>query len=274
MTKKLQKILTLSLTLATVSLFTAQVSYAEAAKTPVKTVVSSTEAPLSWADENGEIHGYEVEVLREVDKLLKSYTLELEAVPPETQDVLMESGDAKVAAGGYFKNPQREKNFILPPSPSGASNLLVYVVKGNETRFKNLEDVIKARLPLVPLTPNGGAFRIVSEWNEKHGKPLKEIPIQAGLSTAERIAGVISGQYEAYVTPDNLGVVDLAASQGLELVALEEPVKVNPTYLLVNKEEVQLGKEIDAALQQLRENGTLSALNIKWYKDDLLRHLK
>lgn len=243
-------------------------------KTVVKTVISGTEAPLSWVDEKGEKHGYEYDVLLEVNKRLKNYQLDIQTVPPETQDVMMESGDAKVATGGYFKNVQREQNFLLPENPIGASSLMVYVTKGNETKYKNLEDIIKDGKKIVPLTANGGAFRIVTEWNQKHGNLLKEIPVQSGVSVAERIKSIKEGQYDAYIIPNNLGVEDLAAKQGVTLVALPEPIKVNATYVLVNKKEDKLAGEINEALKSLREDGTLAKISTKWYKDDLLKLLK
>lgn len=243
-------------------------------KTVVKTVISGTEAPLSWVDEKGEKHGYEYDVLLEVNKRLKDYQLDIQAVPPETQDVMMESGDAKVATGGYFKNAQREQNFLLPESPIGASSLMVYVLKGNENKYTNFEDVVKANLKLVPLTPNGGAYRIVNEWNKKHGNLLKEIPVQSGVSAAERVKGLKEGQYDALIIPNNLGVEELAAKQGVELAAIKEPIKVNATYVVVNKKEEKLAGEINEALKELRADGTLAKISTKWYKDDLLKLLK
>lgn len=243
-------------------------------KTVVKTVISGTEAPLSWVDEKGEKHGYEYDVLLEVNKRLKNYRLDIQAVPPETEDVMMESGDAKVATGGYFKNAQREQNFLLPESPIGASSLMVYVTKGNETKYKNLEELLKDGKKIVPLTANGGAFRIITEWNKKHGNILPEIPVQSGVSVAERIKSIKEGQYDAYIIPNNLGVEDLAAKQGVSLVALPEPVKVNATYVLVNKKEDKLAGEINEALKSLRDDGTLAKISTKWYKDDLLKLLK
>ena len=80
----------------------------------MKVVLSSTERPLSWTDENGRTQGYEFDILEAVNKNLKGYHLDLQAVPPETQDVMMESGDAKVAAGGYYRTPRREKDYIVP----------------------------------------------------------------------------------------------------------------------------------------------------------------
>ena len=243
-------------------------------KTVVKTVISGTEAPLSWVDEKGEKHGYEYDVLLEVNKRLKNYQLDIQAVPPETQDVMMESGDAKVATGGYFKNAQREQNFLLPENPIGASSLMVYVIKGNENKYNNFEDVVKANLKLVPLTPNGGAYRIVDEWNKKHGNLIKEIPVQSGVSAAERVKGLKEGQYDALIIPNNLGVEELAAKQGVELAAIKEPIKVNGTYVIVNKKEDKLAGEINDALKSLRDDGTLAKISTKWYKDDLLKLLK
>lgn len=243
-------------------------------KTVVKTVISGTEAPLSWVDEKGEKHGYEYDVLLEVNKRLKDYQLDIQAVPPETQDVMMESGDAKVATGGYFKNAQREQNFLLPESPIGASSLMVYVLKGNENKYTNFEDVVKANLKLVPLTPNGGAYRIVDEWNKKHGNLLKEIPVQSGVSVAERVKDLKEGQYDALIIPNNLGVEELAAKQGVALAAIKEPIKVNATYVVINKKEEKLAGEINDALKELRADGTLAKISTKWYKDDLLKLLK
>ena len=243
-------------------------------KTVVKTVISGTEAPLSWVDEKGEKHGYEYDVLLEVNKRLKDYQLDIQAVPPETQDVMMESGDAKVATGGYFKNAQREQNFLLPESPIGASSLMVYVLKGNENKYNSFEDVVKANLKLVPLTPNGGAYRIVDEWNKKHGNLLKEIPVQSGVSAAERVKSLKEGQYDALIIPNNLGVEKLAAKQGVELAAIKEPIKVNATYVVINKKEEKLAGEINEALKELRADGTLAKISTKWYKDDLLKLLK
>lgn len=247
---------------------------AEGGKTAVKTLISSTEPPLAWKDEKGEFHGYEYEVLTELDKRLKSYSLSIEAVPPETQDVMMESGEGKVAAGGYYINAQRKENFLLPENPIGASSLMVYVKKGEEGKYKNLAEAVAAGLRLVPFTPNGGAFRIVTEWNKAHGEPLKEIPVQSGMSQAERLRAMKEGQYDLLVTPNNLGVEDLAKKEGIEVATLAEPVKVNETVVIVNKNEQKLAEEINAALGEMRKDGTLAKISEKWYGSDLMKLLE
>ncbi len=242
-------------------------------KVAVKTLVSSTEPPLAWADEKGEMHGYEYDVLKEVSARLKNYTLAIEAVPPETQDIMMESGEAKVAVGGYFRNAQREQNFNVPKNPIGASSLMVYVKAGTEKQYKNLEEAVKANLRVVPFTSNGGAFRIITDWNQKHGNIMKEIEVQTGMSQSERLRAIKAGQYDILVVPNNLGIEDLAKKEGLEVATLAEPVQVNETVVLVNKKETKLADEINAALGEMRKDGTLAKISEKWYGSDLMKLL-
>lgn len=249
-------------------------SAANGNKIAVKTLISSNEPPLNWKDENGELHGYEYEILKAVNTKLKDYTLEIDAVPDETVDVMMESGEAKVAAGGYYSNKQRLEQFILPENPIGASSLMIYVRKGEASKYANLEDVVNAHLKFVPFSPNGGAFRIMTEWNNAHGNPLSEIPVQADFSQTERLKGLQSGQFDAFVVPNNLGVLDHAAKLGVEIEAVKEPVKVNKTYLLVNKKEEKLAAELNEALGELRKDGTIAKISEKYYKEDLMALLK
>lgn len=243
-------------------------------KTSVKLVLSSTERPLSWADENGKLQGYEYDIWQEVNKNLKSYHLDIQAVPPETQDVMMESGDAKVASGGYYRTPRREKDYIVPKTPIGVSSVEVYMSKENAAKYKSLEDVVKGGGKLVPNTPNGGIYKVLTDWNAAHDNLLKEVPIQDGLTPAERLTSLKNGQYDALVYPNNLGVEDIAKAMNFEIVSLEKPIKVNETVVIVNKNEQKLADEIEAALEKLSKDGTLKKISEKWYHRDLFDQLK
>lgn len=243
-------------------------------KTSVKLVLSSTERPLSWADENGKLQGYEYDIWQEVNKNLKSYHLDIQAVPPETQDVMMESGDAKVASGGYYRTPRREKDYIVPKTPIGVSSVEVYMSKENAAKYKSLEDVVKGGGKLVPNTPNGGIYKVLTDWNAAHNNILKEVPIQDGLTPAERLTSLKNGQYDALVYPNNLGVEDIAKAMNFEIVSLAKPIKVNETVVIVNKNEQKLADEIEAALEKLSKDGTLKKISEKWYHRDLFDQLK
>lgn len=242
-------------------------------KTSVKLVLSSTERPLSWADENGKLQGYEYDIWQEVNKNLKDYHLDIQAVPPETQDVMMESGDAKVASGGYYRTPRREQDYIVPKTPIGVSSVIVYMSRENAQKYHSLEDVIKGGGKLVPNTPNGGIYKVLTDWNKAHDNIMKEVPIQDGLTPAERLTSLKNGQYDALVYPNNLGVEDIAKAMNFDIVALDKPIKVNETVVIVNKNEQKLADEIEAALEKLSKDGTLQKISEKWYHRNLFDQL-
>lgn len=185
-----------------------------------------------------------------MNKNLKDYTLDIKAVPPETQDVMMESGDAKVASGGYYRTPRREKDYIVPNTPIGASSVMIYVLKENQNKFSDLEDAVKNGKQ-VPNTPNGGIYKVLTDWNAAHDNIMKEIPIQDGLTVADRLQSLKTGQYDFMVYPDNFGVEETAKAMGIEIVTVGKPIKVNEIVVIVNKKEEKLAAEIDAALKNL-----------------------
>ena len=150
---------------------------------------------------------------------------------------------------------------------------MVYVKAGTEKQYKNLEEAVKANLRVVPFTSNGGAFRIITDWNQKHGNIMKEIEVQTGMSQSERLRAIKAGQYDILVVPNNLGIEDLAKKEGLEVATLAEPVQVNETVVLVNKKETKLADEINAALGEMRKDGTLAKISEKWYGSDLMKLL-
>lgn len=243
-------------------------------KQKIKVVLSSTERPLSWTDENGKIQGYEYDVWQAIAANLKDYSLDIQAVPPETQDVMMESGDAKAASGGYYRTPRREQDYIVPKTPIGVSSVMVYMTKDNAAKYHSLEDVIKGGGKLVPNTPNGGIYKVLTDWNAQHGNLLKEIPIQDGLTPAERLQSLKNGQYDALVYPNNLDVEEIAQKLGFEVVALEQPIKVNETVIIINKKDQKFADEVEAALEKLSKDGTLKKISEKWYHKDLFEQLK
>ena len=103
---------------------------------------------------------------------------------------------------------------------------------------------------------------------------MKEIPIQDGLTVADRLQSLKTGQYDFMVYPDNFGVEETAKAMGIEIVTVGKPIKVNEIVVIVNKKEEKLAAEIDAALKKLTDDGTIAKLSEKWYHRNLLDNLK
>jgi len=245
-----------------------------AATAEVKTVNVALEAgskPLSYEDENGNKVGYEVDVVNAVDQLIDDYAFNIEFVESEATQIGLETGKYAIIGGGLYKTPERVEKYLIPDAITGVSLIYIYVHEDNDS-IKSLDDL--AGKKLVPSTPNGGIFNLLTKYNSDH--PDKQITITTaeGVSIADRFKSVDTKEYDALVLPNNLGFNEIKKELGLKVKAVEQPVQINGTYFALAKGEEDLSAKVEAALKTLRENGTLSELSVKWYGEDTIQYFK
>ena len=69
----------------------------------IKVAVAGGFYPITYADDNGEAQGYDVEVFKAVDELLPQYTFTYEITDKETMNVGVQSGTYQVGINSLFK---------------------------------------------------------------------------------------------------------------------------------------------------------------------------
>ena len=243
-------------------------SEAEAAsgeKIAKRALVSNMMKPLSWMDSDGVVSGYEYDIMVELNNRLENYTLEIEPVSEEVQDLAMETGDADISAGGYIPNENREKMYNIPDTPTAASSMMLYIRGEDEDKIKNLADAVENGYKLCPVAPNGGVYRALVEWNEANGNIMEEIPTQEGLNTAEKLQAVADGQYDMYINPNVYDTMIVAEEMGLDIHEVEEPISVDPIVLLLKKGDDEFFAEVNDALASMEEDGTMAEISEKYY---------
>lgn len=234
----------------------------------VQIAVPTAEKPLSY-EENGQLTGYEVEVLRAVDKKIKNYKFNIQSVSSDAQQVGLDTGKYDLIAEGFFKNPVRAKKYLIPNENDGASLIRIY----SNDSHKSLKSVSDLRgIKLVPTDANGGMYYILTTFNKSY--PSNKINIQtsdAGVTTADKLKSVASGKYDALILPSNLGEAAIIKQEKLK-INTSKPVLVIPTYFLLPKKNKALKAEVDKALKELKADGTLSKLSLKYYGEDNFKY--
>lgn len=240
----------------------------------VKKVIVAVEngsKPLSYVDDDGNVVGYEVDVLAEVDELIPEYEFQLEIVSGDATQIGLETGKYALIGGGLYKTAEREEKYLLPETAAGVSTIKL-LVREEETEIQTLDDLFGKKI--VPVTPNGGIYNLLTTYNEEHTDAQLTIELSDGsFTTADRLVEISEGIYDALVLPDNLGVLDTAKELGVSIKAIEQPVQINPTYFALAKDQEDLNEKVNEALKTLIENGTLSELNVKWYGEDKIVYL-
>ncbi|MGJ8514532.1 transporter substrate-binding domain-containing protein [Carnimonas bestiolae] len=234
----------------------------------VNVAVEAGSKPLSFEDDEGQLTGYEVDILKAVDKALPDYEFNIEAVTPNAAEVGLVTGHYALMGGGLYKNAQREKRYLFTGEPTGASVITIYVKQGRDD-IHSLDDLIGKKV--APVTPSGGIYTMLKEFNEAHEHKIDFKGAQ-GISSADKLKRLDSGVYDAIVSPNNVGFDQINSQLGLHTEAVA-PIKVNSTWFALNKRETRLKSEVDRELKTLREDGTLSKLSEKWFGTDNIKYL-
>lgn len=235
----------------------------------VTVAVENASNPLSFTNEQGELDGYEVELINLLDEEIDAYEFNIESVDAEAAQVGLDTSKYAFIGGGLFKNEEREEMYLFPEEYTGVSIIRIYT-RADDDSIQTLDDLVGKTVH--PVTPNGGIFNLLTAYNEAH--PDAQIDIQLGESGnfAQRFQALNDGVSDAIVMPANLGADEIIEQLDLNVKPVQEPVEVNPTYLMLNQSQEDLKTELDKAIKTLKDNGQLSALSEEWYGEDMFQY--
>lgn len=267
---KISTVLTASIALFSGVAAIGQPSTAHAAKVKTYQVaVSSSSKPLSY-EQNGQLKGYEVDVLRKVDQQLPNAKFKYHAVSQNAELVGLDSGKYDLAVNGFYKNPERTKKYVFGKENDGLSLVRIYY---NKQRFKNGVTKIGdlAGKELAPVNANGGMYNLLTSWNKQNGNKIN-VKTTTGIPTQQLLTGVNTGKYDAMIDPSNLGERDIIKERQLTQVQTSKPVRTYPTYILFSKKNKSLAGETDRALRTLKKNGSLKQLSQQAFGENVFKY--
>lgn len=253
------------------ALATAGVSHAQDVRT-IKIATAAESKPLSWGAIGVEPQGYEPDVLKAINAKLPQYKFEMEGAADIAQETGLATGKYDIATGGYYRAPAREKQFLIPESPIGASLIKIYSRK--DSGINEMKDLVGKKI--VPVTAGGGIYKFATQWQEQNPDyKIKITASSAGIPYPDRLKEVQNGKYDALVLPSNLGEQTVIDQQKLDIKA-SEPVAINNTFVLIHRSEENkaLSEDIDKALKELKADGTLAKLSQKWFGEDITTYMK
>lgn len=214
--------------------------------------------PITYADDNGEAAGYDVEVFKAIDELLPQYEFKFDIVEKETMNVGVETGTYQVGINSMFKTPEREEIYLFPETNMGYTAVGAISREDGE-KIHSFQDIYDRGLKLHPTNASGTIANVISDWNESHPEGKIDIEIVSTVDNNEALAAVRSGEYDVYV--HLLPVINLWGDELLGGLQISDPLDVVPTYPIINKDETVLKEDINGALKKLADDGTLSKIS-------------
>ncbi len=229
----------------------------------INVAVGNSMAPFGYLDADGNLIGYDVDVLKAVDEYLDDYTFNLSAMDFSTCVVSIDSGAADMVSHQLVKSEERKEKYLFPDQYYCLSPMRLVVKKGSD--IKSLEDMAGKSLYMNPASYEYG---LLTSYNESH--PGKEIVINAvsDMTTADCYKAVANGTVDAELTYQSTyeSIVDeIGLADQLETT---EVVLVEDTYQMISKDKPELAERVSEALTSLKEDGTLGEISKKWFGSD------
>ncbi|GAA2888694.1 L-cystine transport system substrate-binding protein [Aminobacter niigataensis] len=255
-----------------ITLAASGVGYSQTPARVVKIATSAESKPLAWGAIGVEPQGYEPDLLREINAKLPQYKFEMEGVADIAQETGLATGKYDMACGGYYKSPERAKQFFIPENPMGASLMKIYSRK--DSNIKEMKDLVGKRI--VPATAGGGTYKFMMSWQKENPQYQLEVTASsAGIPYPNRLDEVQNGKFDALVLPSNLGEQTVIEQKKLDVVA-SDPVYSNNTYMLIHRsdENKVLADDINRVLKELRDDGTMDKLSQKWFGEEIVKYMK
>lgn len=210
--------------------------------------------PYCYLDDKGELAGYELEVLKEVNKRLPQYKFEYQ--PQEFKNILIGLGAKKVDIGAhqYEKNPEREEKYLFADE-SYTNFILRITVKKDRTDINSIDDLKGKK---VEVSPGGNSAYIFEEYNKKNNNAVELVYASGELATT--VKNIEDGRIDAFSVTKRI-VADLNKAHGDILKTVGDPIATSNTYYVYRKEDKQLKSDIDKAIKSMHEDGTLSKIS-------------
>ena len=234
--------------------------------------------PYDYVDENGESDGFEVAVLKAVDKKLKNYKFEYTGTSDEDLLIGLESGKYDIGVKGAWYTAERAEKFVIPDEAIGASVIGFAIRKEDESKYTDIDSFANSGGKLVPISPQNAQYNVIQEYNKTAKNPIELIESES-FSVADAYAWVLEGRYDAYFSiklsfeeavQDEDGAYHQYADQLTWF-----PYKRIETYPLIHKNATNeaFAEEYDKAIKELKEDGTIAKLSEKYFGEDVFSYV-
>lgn len=222
-----------------------------------------TAKPFSYTDDNGNLTGYDVEILKEVEKRNPKLHFEFKSMAVDAAFVAMDAKQVDIIANQMRRNPTREKKYIYTKEVNDYS-VRKLVVQKDRTDINSMDDLKGKK---VAVTTSSEFNEFVQNFNKTADPKIDVTYTDKG--SAETLNLVATGRVDAageYEYIINTAVKD----RNLPVKATGKTLLVVPTYFLLRKdpELQQVADEIDAAVKSMRDDGTLKKLSEQYLGGD------
>ena len=222
-----------------------------------------TYRPFNFKDENDELTGYDIEVVKEIDKRLDDVEFDFIAAQWDSLFLGMESQKYDMIADQISKDAEREEKYSFSEN-SYFSSVTSMIVKNDNDTITAMEDLEGKK---VGVSVGTSFAKIFEKYNAEHDNAITIQYYEGNIVSV--LQDIEAGRLDATIN-DKVIATENIKDLGLKLKTAGEPIAVVPSYFVFRKgsEPEELRKKVDEALTEMKSDGTLSEISTKWFGED------
>ena len=222
--------------------------------------------PFTYIDDNGELVGQNIELIKAIFDKLPQYKLEIEKTEFASIFAGLDSGRYDLGINNFAMNDERKEKYIYT-DPEMVNQ---YIVVANE---KVDVDKITDLTELAGLTYTGGAGNdkttLIENYNKDHaGQEIKINYTDSDVTT--QLQSVESGTNDFLIIDEPMynGFYKKEFNFNLKEYSLENVKSATYSYFIVSKGNEQLAEDINKAMKEVFADGTSKEIDIKYLGKD------
>lgn len=221
---------------------------------------------IAYINEKGKLTGYDVELLRVIDKRLEDVSFKFESMDFSNLLLNLETGKIDMIAHNMAKNKEREEKFLFNKQHYNAIPTHV-VVNEKNTDIQSIDDLSGKKVGAVP-TSNASLF--FEQYKKEHNLNTEIVYIPTNTDMTNQLK---TGRVDALFSfPFSVKANNEKADAQQKIVG--DALLYTDIYFLFNKKDEELAAKIDGAVKELIEDGTISDLLVEWFDEDYSDQLK
>lgn len=231
-----------------------------------KTYVVATRGtfrPFTYTDDKDQLTGYDVEILKEVERRNPSIKFDFKLMAVDAGFLGLEGKQVDVIANQITYNEKRAAKTIYTKEVNNYTSRKI-AVREDRNDIQSIDDLKGKK---VSVTASSEVARQLEKYNETAEPKIEFVYTDKGFTEAVNL--VITGRVDA--SPQyEVAIDDGKKALGLKIKAVGAVIASDPTYFALAKDEEhqKLADLIDKTLKEMRADGTLQKLSEKFLGKD------
>ena len=213
--------------------------------------------PFVYLDENEDLQGYDIEVLRAVDEKLDQYDFEYESMDFKNILTSLSADKVQLAAHNYAYNDERGAKYLYGEE---AYNNYAHHIAADESTGQVYQSLDDLKGKKVFASPASEVANILETYNAENDDAIEIV--YSEVNGELLVSGLQNGTADAAILT-KFDVDKYNEQFDINLQASDEALKTAGIYYVFQQGDEELQTAVDGAIKELREEGSLSELSVE-----------